>query len=314
MKYICHRGNIGGPLPSMENKPEYIQVALNSGFDVEIDVWLQSDGFYLGHDAPTYKIDCSFLRNQRLWVHCKNIEAYLELSKYIDINCFFQDNEELVATTRGHLWAHSKCQKWNDNTVIVQLGADKPQIPNSPLAICSDYVGEDAVKYAPPFDLLIIDIDGIMTDGTKMYDRDGKVFGKTYCDLDFTAIKRFMAAGVKVCFLSGDLIVNKSMAETRKIQFFHNPPGTDKIDFLSNIKEHFDAKCIAYVGDDYYDIAIMCAVDFAFCPQTSPNAVKRIAQVLNVDAGKGVIAKLYDMVEDKIAYAFPMDAADVNPK
>lgn len=314
MKYICHRGNMNGPYPSMENKPEYIQIALDAGYDVEVDVWLQPDGLYLGHDAPIYKTSRQFLQNQRLWVHCKNNAAYLELSKYSDINCFFQDNDDLTITTRGYLWSHSKNTEWNSNTVIVRLELSKMPEEKVPFAICSDYIGPDAVKYEPPFDLLIVDIDGVMTDGTKMYDRDGKVFGKTYCDLDFTAIKRFMAAGVKVCFLSGDQTVNKTMAESRKIKFFYNPPGTDKVDILPTIKDYYHPKQIVYIGDDYYDITIMKAVDLAFCPQTSPKAVKQVATVLDVPAGKGVLAKLYDMFDEQIAYAFPMDFADVNPK
>lgn len=314
MNWISHRGNINGPNPAEENKPEYIKIALRAGYDVEIDIWLQPDGLYLGHDAPTYKTDRHFLQNQRLWVHCKNILAYLELSKFTNINCFFQEEEEMVMTSRGYLWAHSKCKQWNDNTVIVKLDSRNwvPDILS--LAICSDYVGEQAPSYKLPFDLLIVDIDGVMTDGTKMYDRDGKVFGKTYCDLDFTAIKRFIASGIQVCFLSGDQIVNKAMAETRKIPFYHNAAGTDKTELLPLIKAAYGAKNIAYIGDDYYDLAIMDSVNLAFCPQNSPNVVKAVATVIDADAGKGVLAKLYDKFENEIKYAFPKDSANVNPQ
>jgi 3-deoxy-D-manno-octulosonate 8-phosphate phosphatase (KDO 8-P phosphatase) len=305
---------MSGPSPTMENDPQYIEKTLKVGYDVEVDVWLQADGFYLGHNTPLYKIERHFLQNQRIWSHCKNTDAFLELSKYIDINCFFQTTEELVLTSRGYLWAHSDCKSWNSKTVIVNLENKKLDTINIPFAICSDYVEEGATKATLPFDLLIIDIDGVMTDGTKIYDRSGKVSGKIYCDLDFTAIKRFKAAGIKVCFLSGDQIVNKEMAETRKIDFFHNPPGTDKVDMLSEIKKQFNTNRIVYVGDDYYDISIMKAVDLAFCPATSPAIVKRAAASLNINPGKGVIANLYDKFEDQIAYVFPIDSQDVNPK
>ena len=58
-----------------------------------------------------------------------------------------------------------------------------------------------------PFDLLILDIDGIMTSGHKYYDNGAEVVMKAYSDLDFTAIKRFKLKGFKVCFLSGDTIM-----------------------------------------------------------------------------------------------------------
>ena len=38
MILISHRGNINGPNPEMENNPEYIQKALDLGYDVEVDV------------------------------------------------------------------------------------------------------------------------------------------------------------------------------------------------------------------------------------------------------------------------------------
>ena len=66
-------------------------------------------------------------------------------------------------------------------------------------------------------ELVILDIDGVLTDGKKYYDKTGMPFAKTYCDKDFTAIKRFRGAGVSVCFLSGDENVNKEMAKNRNI-------------------------------------------------------------------------------------------------
>lgn len=305
---------MNGPNPSMENNPEYINETLRAGYDVEIDVWMLSDGMYLGHDKPTHKINKYFLQNQRIWSHCKNLETYMYLLKYQDINCFIQNEEDIVITSRGYLWAHSKCCVWNDKTVVTQLDSRNWKPHHFAFAVCSDYICSPCTINTLPFDLLIIDIDGVMTDGTKIYDRDGKVFGKKYCDLDFTAIKRFIAAGIKVCFLSGDQTVNKAMAETRKIDFFHNAPGVDKADMLPDIKAHYKSSKTAYVGDDYYDISIMNSVDFAFCPKTSFTPVKKAGIIIDVDAGKGVIAALYDKFEDKIAYSFPIDCPNVNPK
>lgn len=51
---ISHRGNLNGP-DSRENHPDYIDTAIESGYQVEID--LRFDGnFYLGHDDPQYKV------------------------------------------------------------------------------------------------------------------------------------------------------------------------------------------------------------------------------------------------------------------
>ena len=40
MILISHRGNVNGRFEDWENKPEYINDALNLGYDVEVDVCL----------------------------------------------------------------------------------------------------------------------------------------------------------------------------------------------------------------------------------------------------------------------------------
>ena len=108
--------------------------------------------------------------------------------------------------------------------------------------------------------LLILDIDGVMTDGTKVYGLDGLTIGKRYCDRDFTAIKQFKAAGVQVCFLSGDDKVNKAMAENRKTDFYYSR-GREKTDYLEEFADTYNCstKEMAYVGDDIFEL--FCVVN-----------------------------------------------------
>ena len=81
MKLISHRGNINGRDESRENHPEYIQSALDKGYDVEIDVWLTSyNQFYLGHDKPQYFVKSEFLEKDGLWCHAKNIDALYKMN------------------------------------------------------------------------------------------------------------------------------------------------------------------------------------------------------------------------------------------
>lgn len=40
--------------------------AIESGFDVEIDVWFKNDKFYLCHDKPCFEVDTKFLKNLKL--------------------------------------------------------------------------------------------------------------------------------------------------------------------------------------------------------------------------------------------------------
>lgn len=144
--------------------------------------------------------------------------------------------------------------------------------------------------------LLILDIDGVMTDGTKVYGLDGLTIGKRYCDRDFTAIKQFKAAGVQVCFLSGDDKVNKAMAENRKTDFYYSR-GREKTDYLEEFADTYNcsAKEMAYVGDDIFDIPIMEKVGYSYCPANVPQVVKDASSwVLSRNCGDNVIADLYE--------------------
>ena len=153
--------------------------------------------------------------------------------------------------------------------------------------------------------LLILDIDGIMTDGTKLYDLNGEVSHKRYCDLDFTAIKRFKEIGWSVCFVSADRSVNESMAKRRGIDFYYSrqPDGSiDKSIILPDIMSKYRIKNfdeIVYVGDDVHDLTIMRLAGKSFCVMNSPYIVRKEIPALPVSSGQGVVKTLYDIIIEK---------------
>lgn len=332
---------MNGPNPERENTLPYLKEALATGYDVEVDVWLLSapeskseplstrDALFLGHDKPlwTDEVPLSFLRDSRVWVHCKNMAAFRFLKQFPDIKCFIQNNDDSISPVTGcdFIWVGNKC-----NFKVPDFGIENNYLfhwdgvnENYPGwlsgGVYSDYVGNVPISdlCMLPFDLLVIDIDGVMTDGTKTSDRDYKIVTKSYCDLDFTAIKRFVAAGVKVCFLSGDKVVNENMAKARGVPFHSSELGVDKVTWVKKLEDIYKVKpsrmCV--VGDDYYDIGLMSHVGKSACPSTSPNIVKRTASVvLPCPAGKGVIAALYDHYEKELPCVYPIDSPDVNPK
>ena len=54
MKLISHRGNINGKIEKFENNPNYIDTAIEQGYDVEIDLRLErenSDWHKICNDA-----------------------------------------------------------------------------------------------------------------------------------------------------------------------------------------------------------------------------------------------------------------------
>ena len=149
--------------------------------------------------------------------------------------------------------------------------------------------------------LAILDIDGVMTDGTKYYDRDGNVVQKTFCDKDWTAIKRLRAVGVEVLVITGDSY-NKKILENRNISVIvnrENGEHKDKSEYLPQILKDYNctSKEVLYIGDDLFDIEIMRLVGYPFCPSNSPRLVRQTGMVLQGKGGDNLIVELFDYLE-----------------
>ncbi len=140
MILISHRGNINGSDVKKENHPDYIQKALDLGYDVEIDVWLVDNEFFLGHDEPQYKVHGTFLMTKGLWCHAKNIEAFYLMSLDNRIHCFFHDQDDVALTSRGYFWSSSE-NKMTSKSICV-MPSNYKDLPKNILGVCSDYVSK----------------------------------------------------------------------------------------------------------------------------------------------------------------------------
>ena len=137
MIYISHRGNINGKNTELENNPNYIDNALNEGFNVEVDVWFMNNNFLLGHDKGSYKVDFNYLKNSKIWCHAKNIEAMLELKKH---NCiyFWHQNDDVTLTSNGYFWTFpGKIISKNSICVLPEMNSYKKM---DCAGICSDFI------------------------------------------------------------------------------------------------------------------------------------------------------------------------------
>ncbi len=104
MIYISHRGNISGIFTELENSPNYILDTLNQGYHVEIDLWVVNNLLYLGHDGPQYQIEESFLNNKYFYIHCKNSEALLFMSKNpMQSDYFWHQNDKYTLTSKSKI-------------------------------------------------------------------------------------------------------------------------------------------------------------------------------------------------------------------
>lgn len=107
MIFISHRSNLHGFHTATygENHPNSILEAVKHGVDVEIDVWLIDGRYVLGHDAPQYQVDFSFLQSKYYWCHAKNLPAFHSLMNN-NIHCFFHDTDAATLTSEKWIWTY----------------------------------------------------------------------------------------------------------------------------------------------------------------------------------------------------------------
>ncbi len=172
-RLIAHRGNTQGPNPAEENKPEYLQKALDQGFQVETDVWYKDGDYYLGHDEPQYKTTIKFLENDHIWKHCKTVET---LAKLLDEDdglgvcgdSFFHQNDDVTLTSFDSLWTYPDKPTFGSNAVAVlptnphKMMRDNPELSG----LCLDDMSQ---VLATKIKAIVFDLDGVLVDSRDMH-------------------------------------------------------------------------------------------------------------------------------------------------
>jgi len=149
MKIIAHRGNTNGPNTVEENKPEYIESAINNGYDVEIDIRCQDHYFYLGHDEPQYHVPMTWLvkRKDKLWIHCKDLKSLDVFSNTpVNFNYFWHQDDDYTLTSIGYIWTYPGKEYICKSVIVMpELNLNLKSFGNlktyNCYGICSDYVG-----------------------------------------------------------------------------------------------------------------------------------------------------------------------------
>lgn len=150
MKLISHRGNISGIEIDKENDPDQVQICIDRGYDVEIDLRMKGKMPHLGHDYPQHAIDSSWIleRKDNLWIHVKEYAALVWLKENVPESRYFcHKSDDFTLVSNGKIWLHDLKNEMNDECVIPLLSINDVQnfnfsMSNLPGAICTDYVAE----------------------------------------------------------------------------------------------------------------------------------------------------------------------------
>ncbi len=137
MYLISHRGNLDGSNPEKENDPEYLNIAIQKGFAVEVDVRFENNKFFLGHDFNQYEIKENFLLNKNVWCHAKTYDALFALDK-IKAHYFWHQNDDYTITSSGYLWTYPGKKLLKKSICVLPENANYEKIDC--MGICSDFI------------------------------------------------------------------------------------------------------------------------------------------------------------------------------
>ena len=151
-------------------------------------------------------------------------------------------------------------------------------------------------KSAAAIRLLILDVDGTMTNGLLYFGPRGEAL-KVFNVRDGQGIKRLDAAGIRVAVISGR---TSKMVDVRcrELGVEHVIQGaSDKVLAFENLRKRLkiEASESACVGDDTPDVPLMKTVKLAFAvADAHPEALRAADVVTSLPGGRGAVREVCD--------------------
>lgn len=153
------------------------------------------------------------------------------------------------------------------------------------------------LKKAKQIKLLILDVDGVMTDAGMFFTENGDQI-KKYNAKDGMAIMALKNSGVDVGIISSGFKLEMVKARAELLKIEHLYVGRDpKIDILNGWCEklNIDLSEVGIIGDDINDMQVMKSVGFSAAPSDAVPAVKaQVDLVLNSKGGRGCVREFID--------------------
>lgn len=145
---------------------------------------------------------------------------------------------------------------------------------------------EAAKKDPGDIRLLILDVDGVLTDGTIIINSDGSE-SKFFNALDGHGIRLWIRAGFKVAFLSGrESKPVKHRAEKLGVHYCIQDCHVKLPVIKDLLKENsLDPENAAYVGDDLMDLSAIKYVGFGAAVANATEEVKQHADFVTSHRG-----------------------------
>lgn len=145
--------------------------------------------------------------------------------------------------------------------------------------------------------LLVLDLDGVLTDGKLHYDAEGRIT-KSYCVYDGIGVHLLRQAGIEVAVITAGLdgpCVTKRMERLGITAFYEG--NMNKQAALTELRERFGLEWheMAFLGDDWVDLIPLALVGLPMAVANARPEVKDAARfVTRTPGGQGAVREVAD--------------------
>ena len=154
------------------------------------------------------------------------------------------------------------------------------------------------IHIAKEIKLLILDVDGVLTDGSIILDNDGNEY-KAFHVRDGHGIKMLIHADVKVAIITGrhSKVVERRAQELGITEVFQK--CLQKKTAYAHLLTQYKIKEaeVAYVGDDIVDAPIMASVGLPVAVADADEDTKKFALMVTKNlGGRGAVREVTDFI------------------
>ena len=152
--------------------------------------------------------------------------------------------------------------------------------------------------------LLLLDVDGVLTDGRITYDSNG-IESKSFDVKDGHGLKMLQRAGIKVGIITGrksEIVVLR--AQELGIDILYQGAKQKLPPYEAILHEYgFEDQEVAYVGDDLVDLPILKRVGFAVTVADGVEELRgRVDYVTRRPGGHGAVREVCDLLLREAGY------------
>ncbi len=159
-------------------------------------------------------------------------------------------------------------------------------------------LGAGMIQRIKPVKLLIMDVDGVMTDGSVIYNDKGEET-KIFNVRDGHGIKMLQRAGIKAALITARLSeCVKHRARNLGIELVYQG-AVDKAKAFEDLleKEGLKPEETAYMGDDVVDIPVLKRAGLAIGVSDAVDEVRELVHYITIKpGGKGAVREVVELI------------------